>query len=193
MANLFDTKSYPLTEPRSFSVGDRVAWKRTNLTDYSPTLYTLSYFARKDGSGTDAFSATATANGTEFVVEISSSISANLIAGTYRWSSFLTRNADSERIEMGSGVFTLHPDKASSTDDPRNHTKKVLDAIEAVIEGRAGKDQESLSVEGMTLQRTPLSDLIALHSKYKGIYVRETRAQRMRDGLSHSGKIYTRF
>jgi len=193
MANLFDTKSYPLTEPRSFSVGDRVAWKRTNLTDYSPTLYTLSYFARKDGSGTTAFSATATGNGTEFVVEISSSISANLIAGTYRWSAFLTRNSDDERIEIASGGMVLYADKTSSTDDPRTHTKKVLDAIEAVIEGRAGKDQESLSVEGMTLQRTPVEDLLRLHSKYRGIYVREGRAERMRNGLNHSGKIYTRF
>jgi len=193
MANLFDVKNYPLTEPRSFSVGDRVAWKRTNLTAYPNTEYTLSYVARRGGDGATAFSAIATASGSDFVVEISSSTSASFTSGTYRWSSFLTRISDNERVELDSGTLVVHADKAVSTDDPRSHAKKVLDAIESVIEGRAGKDQETLSVEGMTLHRTPIEDLLRLHSKYKGIYVREQRAESLRKGKKHSGKIYTRF
>jgi len=194
MANLFDSSNYPTTEPYDFSAGDRVAWKRTDLgDDYSTSLYTLTYQARLEAAGMTVISLTATSSGNDYLIEVAAASTAVYAAGEYHWAAFITRNADSERVEIDSGTFTVKPNKATATSDPRTHTKKVLDAIENVIEGRATKDQESLSVEGMTLDRTPIPDLIVLYSKYKGIYVREQREERMRNGKSHSGKILTRF
>ncbi len=194
MANLFDTSNYPETEPYNFIVGDRIAWKRTDLgSDYSNSLYTLKYQARLEASGTTTFAITATASGTDYKVEVGSSVTATYTAGRYRWDAYITRTVDSERIQIDSGTFDVKANKVSSTADPRTHVKIVLDAIESVIEGRASKDQESLSVEGMTLNRTPIEDLLTLYSKYKGMYVREQRAERMRNGKKHSGRIYTRF
>lgn len=194
MANLFDSSNYPTTEPYEFSAGDRVAWKRTDLgDDYSTSLYTLTYKARLEAVGTTVISLTATTSGNDYIIEKGATITAAYTAGEYHWAAFITRNADSERVEIDSGTFTVKPNKATATTDPRTHIKKVLDAIESVIEGRASKDQDSLSVEGMTLDRTPIPDLLVLYSKYKGMYVREEREERMRNGKSHSGKILTRF
>ncbi len=194
MANLFDTSNYPDTEPYSFVVGDRVAWKRTDLgSDYPNSSYTLSYQARQESSGVTTFTATASSSGDDYVVEIGSTTSASYTSGRYHWSAYITRNSDSERIEIDSGTFDVKPNKVSSTADPRTHIKKVLDSIESVIEGRASKDQESLSVEGMTLSRTPIEDLLTLHSKYKAMYIREHRTERMKNGKNHSAKIFTRF
>ena len=194
MSNLFDSSNYTESEPLSFSAGDRVAWKRTDLgTDYDNSLFTLGYEARLEASGSTSITVTASADGDDYLVEIASATTAAYTTGTYHWSAFITRIADSERIEIDSGTFKVLENKATSTVDPRTHVKKVLDAIESVIEGRSSKDQENLTVEGMTLVRTPLEDLIMLHSKYKSLYAQEKRAEKVRNGKGHSGKIYTRF
>ena len=194
MANLFDTANYPTTEPYSFVAGDRIAWKRTDLgSDYSNSSYTLTYEARLEAAGGTAFTITAAADGSDYKVEVGSSTTEDYDAGTYHWSAFITRDSDSERIQIDSGTFKVEANKKTSVTDPRTHVKKVLDAIEGVIEGRASKDQENLTVEGMTLVRTPIEDLLVLYSKYKAMYVQEKRAERMRKGKKHSGKIYTRF
>lgn len=51
--------------------------------------------------------------------------------------------------------------------DVTTHATKVLAAIEAVIEGRATVDQQSYTIEGRTLQRTPMQDLLLLRDRYK--------------------------
>jgi len=192
MENQFDATNYPDTEPTGFTVGDRVAWKRTDLSVYDNTLFELSYKALLEGASS-SISVTATADGDDYLIEIPSTTTTAYAAGTYHWTAFINRIADSERVEISDGVFVLAENRASSVVDPRSHAKKVLDAIESVIEGRASKDQESLSVEGMSLVRTPIEDLLVLHSKYKAMHVREVRADRISRGLGHSGKILTRF
>lgn len=191
MANLFDSSNYKTSEPTEIVAGDRSTWKRDDLlTDYPSSDYSLSYSARLEASGATSISIDADSS---YVVELPSTTTVNYTVGVYHWSAYITRTSDSERIEVDSGTFTVLSNKASSTTDPRSHVKRVLDAIESVIEGRATKDQESLSVEGMSLVRTPVEDLLTLHSKYKTLYAQEKRAERLRNGKGHSGKIYTRF
>jgi len=69
----------------------------------------------------------------------------------------------------------------------------VLESIEAVLESRASIDQESYSINNRSLARTPIPDLVVLRDKYRGEYVREKRAERIRNGLGHSGTIKVRF
>jgi hypothetical protein len=69
----------------------------------------------------------------------------------------------------------------------------VLDAIEAIIEKRSTKDQDSYSIQGRSLGRTPIADLILLRDRYRAEWVREQRAERIRNGLGHSGVVKVRF
>jgi|SaaInlV_200m_DNA_3_1039701.scaffolds.fasta_scaffold01866_3 hypothetical protein len=194
MANLFDSDNYATTEPYEFTAGDRVAWKRTDLgTDYDNSLYTLTYEAKSDQAGSASVTITATASGSDYLIEILHSTTAGYTADGYHWDAYITRDSDSARVKVDSGTWIVKENLDGSTVDPRGHTQKVLEAIESVIEGRASKGQESLTVEGMTLVRTPIEDLLVLHSKYKAMYAQEKRAERARNGKKHSGKIYTRF
>lgn len=56
-----------------------------------------------------------------------------------------------------------------------SHAKKTLAALEAVIEGRASKDQESYTIAGRQLSRTPIPDLLLLLSTYERKVAREDR------------------
>ena len=194
MANLFDSTSYPTTEPSDIIAGDRIAWKRSDLdSDYPIASYSLKYSARLENAGSTEIEITATESGSDYIVEVGQSTTAAYTAGVYHWQAYIIRTSDSERITVDSGTWEVKANRDAATTDPRNHVKKVLDSIEATIEGRASKDQESYSIAGRSLGRTPIADLILLRDKYRTEYVREQRAERVANGLGHSGIIKTRF
>ncbi len=86
------------------------------------------------------------------------------------------RARDGETVaEVEAGQLTVAADLAQVNGlyDGRTHAERVLTAIEAVIEGRATKDQERYRINNRELQRTPLSDLMALRDRYRA----ELRAQ----------------
>tara|TARA_R110002012_G_scaffold98074_1_gene235269 strand:+ start:3997 stop:4581 length:585 start_codon:yes stop_codon:yes gene_type:complete len=193
MANLFDTLNYPEIEPAEIIAGDRASWKRTDLgTDYPPASYSFKYAARLENSGATEIEITASESGDEYIVEVGQAVTANYKAGTYHWQAYITRTSDSERITVDSGTWQILANRDATNSDPRNHVKKVLDAIESVIEGRASKDQENYSIQGRSLSRTPIADLIMLRSKYRAELVQEQRAERIKNNLGHSGVIKVR-
>ena len=193
MANLFDSSNYPETEPLEFIAGDRITWKRTDLgTDYAPASYSLKYSARLENSGATEIEITASESGTDYIVEIGQSTSVGFKSGIYHWQAYITRTSDSERITIDSGTWEIKPNRDTTASDPRNHVRRVLDSIEAVIEGRATKDQENYSIQGRSLSRTPIPDLLILRDRYKAEYIREQRAERLKNNLGHSGIIKVR-
>jgi hypothetical protein len=193
MANLFDSTNYPETEPLKIIAGDRAAWKRTDFgTDYAPASYSLKYSARLENSGSTEIEITASESGSDYIVEVSQSTSASFKAGIYHWQAYIIRTSDSERLTVDSGTWEIISNRDVSTTDPRNHVKRVLDNIEAVLEGRSSKDQENYSIQGRSLSRTPIPDLMVLRDRYKAMYVQEKRAERIKNNLGHSGIIKVR-
>lgn len=193
MANLFDSTNYPETEPLKIISGDRAAWKRTDLgTDYAPASYSLKYSARLEGSGATSIDITASESGSDYIIEVGQSVSTTYTAGTYHWQAYIIRTSDNERLTVDSGTWEIISNRDAATSDPRNHIKIVLDNIEAVLEGRSSKDQENYSIQGRSLSRTPIPDLMVLRDRYKAMYVQEKRAERIKNNLGHSGIIKVR-
>jgi len=192
MANLFDNSEYPQREPLAFIAGDRWAWKRLDLAQYS-SGYALSYSARREADGGEEITISASISGTDFIVEVPSATTAAFPPGVYHWQAYITRASDSQRITIDSGTFDVSPNRDLATSDPRSHNKKVLDSIMAVIEKRATKDQESYSLNGRSLTRTSVEELQRLKNNYQAMYNAEVRRERIKNGLGHSGKIKTRF
>ena len=194
MGNAFDSANYPSREPEQLVAGDRWTWKRSDLSGmYPPADFSLSYTADKEGAGATQIQIAATVSGSEFVVEVASATTATYVAGRYRWQAYITRLADSQRISVASGSFEVRPNLAASTADPRSHVKKVLDAIEAIIEQRATMDQMSYSIQGRTLARTPINDLLVLRDRYRAEYQRELNAERLNKGLRPRNRLLTRL
>jgi len=193
LSNKFDSANYPTSEPSQLVVGDRWAWKRSDLNnDYDNSLYTLSYSARLEDTG-DEIEITASASGADYLVEVAAATTANHTPGRYWWQAYITRDSDSERVTIGNGLFDLQTNRDQSLADPRSHAKKVLAAIEAVIEERATKDQESYTINGRTLSRTPITDLITLRDKYRQEVNGEEAAQKLAAGQGDPRKIGVRL
>lgn len=194
MPNAFDSANFPTREPDELVIGDRWMWKRTDLGgDYPPASYTLKYSLRLATGAATEIEITATASGSDFVVEVPSATTGTYTAGRYYWQLYITRNSDSQRVMLARGVVDVRTNEDASATDPRTHAKKVLDAIEAVIESRATKDQEEYAINGRSLKRTPLEDLIMLRNKYRAEVASEERADRIRRGLDGGGRVLVRF
>lgn len=61
--------------------------------------------------------------------------------------------------------------------DEPSHVKKVLDALEAAIEGRASKTQIQQSVQGISIQHMTLAEQMDARDRYARKYHKERAAQ----------------
>jgi hypothetical protein len=68
-------------------------------------------------------------------------------------------------IEVDAGQVKITADLA--TVDPRSHAQRMLCAIEAVLEKRASLDQQSYTIAGRSLVRTPILELQTMRDAYR--------------------------
>ena len=196
MANLFDRDNYPTQEPDLLVVGDRWMWRRPDLVAAYPTAdYALTYEFHEDsgGGGSHKFTITATETTTDYIVEIASATTASYNAGEYNWYAFITRSSDSQRIAVDEGHTKLELNFANTNADNRSHAKKVLDAIQAVLENRASQDQMSYSIAGRSLSRMSIDDLMRFRDRYRAEYNKEIKQKRIKNKQDTGNTIKARF
>ena len=196
MANLLDSANYPTNEPDVLTAGDFWAWKRQDLNDYPAASYALTYTMQLEGTGATKISLTATESGNDYIIEVSGSVTNNYTAGDYVWSAYITDSSDStKRIEVDTALLKVELNKAKSSNeaDPRSHAKKVLDAIEAIIEGRASTDQQSYSLAGRSITKLSIDDLFKLRDRYKVLVMEEKRRDRIKNGKKTGRYLLTSF
>jgi len=194
LANLFDTTNAATTEPETIVAGDRLIWKRTDLNaDYANSAYTLKYSARLEGTGSTEIEITASASGSDYLIEVASAVTANYTAGTYRWQAYITRNSDSQRLTLDSGTWKIITNRDAATTDPRSRSRTMVEKIEAVLEGRAGGDVASYSINGRSLTKIATPELMEWRDRYRAEYMREVRKERARNGKATGSTVLVRF
>lgn len=148
--------------PNSLIAGDTWSWTR-DLAEYPAPTWVLTYhFSSVAGS----FDAVGTADGTEHVFTVPAATSAAYKADRYRWVARATSGVLAYTVDQGWVDVVANP--ASRTrGDSRSHARKVLDAIEATLEGRASSDQMSISIAGRTISRISIPDLMLLRDRYR--------------------------
>ena len=195
MSNIFDRVNYPTQEPDTLVVGDRWVWRRDDLvSDYPLDEYALEYRFTEDSTGnTNAFTIAATEAESTYLVEIASAVTASLTAGDYQWAAFIIRSSDNQRVVIDQGRTEILPNLQNTTADLRSHAKKVLDAIEAVLENRASQDQMSYSIAGRSLSRMSIDDLMTFRNRYRAEYLREIKLARIKNKQASGNTIKVRF
>jgi hypothetical protein len=160
--------------------GDSLDFTR-EVPDYPATDgWTLTYRLAPRMAGT-AITFGATASGSLYRVQVLAATTAAWTAGEYSWAAYVTKAAD--RYTVDSGSITIQPDPGVvAASDTRSHARRVLAAIEAVIEGRATRDQEEYTIGNRSLKRTPIRDLLTLRDRYKSEVNAEDAGRRLLAG-----------
>lgn len=180
----------PTTEPTQFYKGDSVSWEKS-LAHYPASEWALVYYLR----GATVLDVTCTADGDTHVATISAAASDALTAGTYWWQAIATKDSDVKTVGNGKiEVLASLSDIATGTHDGRSHVKKVLDALEAVLENKATLDQTSYSIQGRSLSRMSPDEILKWYDRYKKLYADELRKEQLANGIqAKSSKIQVRF
>jgi len=164
------TASIPTKEPTEITAGDTWTWSRS-LSDYlASDSWTLSYaLVNVD----NLITITATADGDDHLVEVAAATTAGYAPGSYNWQAYVIKSG--ERYQVDSGVLEVKPNFAEQTAgyDGRSHVKKVLDALDALIEGKATSDQLAYSIAGRSISKMSPEELIKWRDLYAGRYQRE--------------------
>ncbi len=197
MSNQFDTDNAPTTEPTEIVAGGFTAWRRTDLSaDYSPDDYQLSYEFRSEGDPSRQITVIGAADSGDYLMQISSATSAEYEVAAYRWSAYITRTADNERIRVESGFTEVTPDRAIDSTDPRDFAKKMVDLIEAAIERRATNSQLDVLAYSLGVETSATRDpekLLVWRTYWRGECIRRNQMAVARKGRRHSGVIRTAF
>lgn len=175
-------------------IGDTLDFE-TTVTDYPATDgWTLNFRLVPRVSGTPiSFSASTASDGIGYRAQVAPAITAAWAAGEYSWSSYVSKTGARQTVEQGMVTLIADPAITTAPYDRRTHARKTLDAIQAVIEGRASKDQEEYTIGDRSLKRMPIADLLKFHSRYAGMVAAEDAANNLANGSGVGRKIQVRI
>ena len=171
MANKFT--EIPEKEPITIYKGETVVWNRKDLTDYPVGSYAMSWVARLESNGGTSFSATVTEVDDYYKFTLDNSATGGYTTGDYFWVLKVTQSSDSEELILETGKITVKDNYFGSTGDTRSHDKIMLDKIESILEGRADADVSSYSIQGRSLSKIGIAELLQWRDYYKAEYQKE--------------------
>jgi|DEB0MinimDraft_12_1074336.scaffolds.fasta_scaffold45881_2 hypothetical protein len=183
-------------EPEKLVAGDTLKFTKS-VSDYAPEDSWVLSYALVSSTNQYNFSASDNGDGTH-LVNVAAATTVAWVVGTYKWQAYVTKA--SERYSVGAGTLEVVSDFSGETSfDARAHCKKVLDAIELTIEGKASKDQQSYSISfgdsgaSRSISRLSFGELIEARKFYKNEYQRLKRQERIANGLDSGRTIHIRM
>ena len=177
-------------EPEKLTAGVTWKWKKT-ISDYPASEWVLTYYLRKSGVTATSFSAAA--DGDSYLVTVAAATTAAYASGVYDFIGWVVKGT--EKFEVFNSVIEVLPNPTNtSAYDPRSHARRVMELIEAAMEGRIDAGQmESYSIGGRSISKIPLNQLRELWEKYKQDVVMEEQAERLANGRRSGKNIGVRF
>ena len=184
MPNLFDTANAPVGVPDELFVGDFIQFKITEFSDdYDNSLFTMKLVARISTGANTEFSITASASDDDYLFSVASATSANFTVGDYHYQIEIERDSDNERIVVDRGVLKVSTDYDNNV-DPRHHSEIMLTKIESILEGKADSDVSSYSIQGRSLTKLGIEELL----EWRSYYQREVNKIRRKEQITHGRK-----
>lgn len=180
--------------PSVLYAGDKLEFTESDSTYKASAGWTMKY---------DIIHPTATkitlvsvADGDNHKFTITSVASAAYTIGEYRFLRYAAKDSTYEHLDRGP-VEVKADIRTLANYDFRTHAQKVLDAIEANIEGVASKAQRSIQIavrgSSRALEYWPLADLYVLRNTYKQEVENERRQDLIAQGKPTGNKNLTTF
>jgi hypothetical protein len=194
MANLFNENEAPEGEPLKIVVGDFIQWKKSSLAEtYPPALYSANYVARITAGGATEVQIAATETSSYYLFTVSSATSAAFVSGFYHWQLEVTQTSSGNRIVVERGEFEFIQDLDNTGADPRSHAEIMLDKIQSLLQGRADKDVSSYSIQGRSIAKMSIVDLLQWRDYYRKEVLKERRDNAISLGKPTKTTMKVRF
>ncbi|WP_299947750.1 hypothetical protein [uncultured Microbulbifer sp.] len=177
-----------MIEPRKLIAGDSVSWNRT-LSGYLPSDgWTLSY---RLVSLNNSYEISSSGNGNEHRVALTGTDTENWVEGEYSLVAWVSKGDDRHTISQAR--VRVMPNPASANYDPRSFNEKVLAELEKLLQGKASKDRQTVTVDGQTIGRYTWPELMQAEKFYRGRVNRHRRRQREKRTGRTSNRVLVRI
>lgn len=179
------------TEPGKIAAGDSLSWERS-LSDYPAGAGWTLHYALFNASNNYVIDATA--DGDTHVISVDSATSSAYAAGRYDWSAYVT-HTDGRRQSLFTGNIIITPDLTSAPYDGRTHARKMLDAIEACLEGRATAQELDLlkaQFRDRSMDRNS-AELLTARDKYRAEVQAEEHSAALARGERRPRSVKVKF
>lgn len=161
--------------PVEIGAGESFAW-RFESSDFDPADgWTLSYHFR----GPEDVDLDGTVDGQGF--ELAFDLEEFTRAGGYAWEAVALNSGQGERCVVQSGRLTIRRNLEDATElgDQKSHAERMVERLEAAIEGTADANVLSYTIAGRSIERIPILELRSLLASYR----REVEAERNLEAL----------
>ena len=128
----------------------------------------------------------------QYKVTASSSTTGSYAPGNYWAYLVLSKGSEKHTLDQGT-VGILQNLSEISTLDGRSHVKKTLDALDSLIEGKAGSDVLNYQINGRSLTRLNPSELLKWRDRYRELYRREQQEELRKMGKKAGNQVRVRF
>jgi hypothetical protein len=150
-------------EPKKLHAGDSIAWGRAVPEYLASAGWSLSYVL----VGPQVIEIEAFSDGDAYAVEIAASTTRDWAPGQYSWAAYMKGPGDQRRT-IDTGLITIAPNLLlAEPGDVRTHAQRMLALIQAALEKRIPKDQQSYEIDGQRLDRIPVERLMELRKMYR--------------------------
>jgi len=119
--------------------------------------------------------------------------SATFLEGICHWQAHVDNGTDHHMVDSGRVDIEISFINQTTGFDARSHAEKTLEAIEAQLAGRATKDQLKYTVQGTSIERMPINDLLKFRNVYRNEVKSEKIAEDIANGLGSSRTIKVRI
>ena len=194
MANLFDENEAPEGEPLKVVVGDFLQWKKTSLAEtYPPALYSANYVARVAAGNSGEIQLPAIERTGYYLFTVTSATSTDFQPGLYHWQLEIVQTSSGNRVVVERGEFEAIQDLDTNGADPRTHADIMLGKIESLLQGRADKDVSSYSIQGRSIAKMSIVDLLQWRDYYRKEVLKQRRDNAIALGRPTKTTMKVRF
>lgn len=155
--------------PLNITAGDSIAWTISHDDYPAGDSWVLSYVLLNSSAKIEISSS---ASGDDHEVSLAAATTADYTTGVYQFAAYMTKGSDRYTVDTGS-IEILANYATQTTLDTRSTAKKMLDAIDSLLVGKASKDVFSYSIGGRSLTSLTIEELESWRDKYAAKYRKE--------------------
>ena len=138
--------------PARLFAGDTWAWEIPDPADYPSAAYLLTYALAPEAGGAVVEVGAEAPWPIAVAFRLSAGETAGLAPGRWRWSLYAALRRDASGL-VAIGTFEVLADPLAAA-DTRSPARRILEAIDATIEGKVTKDAQTYTIEGRSITRT---------------------------------------
>lgn len=179
------------TIPNPLRAGDSLSWVESS-DDYAPADgWDLRYVLIGQGLRLTLLSG---ADGESHGFAVEPEITSALAAGRYAWTEH-AHHSDGRRVTLATGSVEILADPATVDPATLTHARRMLAAIESIVESRASQGELDLVATAFSGHQAQysLADLRALHRQYAAQASAEDERARLAAGQRSGRFVRTRF